>query len=161
LIKLIKKEIEDNPRRWHEVLYKALWAHHISRHGATKVTSFELVYGQEVVLPIEVNLTTYRLSKQFELFVDDYHNLVMDNIDEITNKRLQALREIEKDKIRVVKAYNKKVKLKSFQVGDLVGKMILPVSAKDHKFGKWSPSWEGPYKIVKIIIRNSYLVEAL
>jgi hypothetical protein len=130
LIKLIKKEIEDNPRRWHEVLYKALWAHHISRHGATKVTSFELVYGQEIVLPIEVNLTTYRLSKQFELFVDDYHNLVMDNIDEITNKRLQALREIEKDKIRVVKDYNKKVKLKSFQVGDLVGKMILPVSAK-------------------------------
>jgi transposase InsO family protein len=45
LIKLIKKKIEDNPRRWHEVLSKALWAHRISRHGATKVTLFELVYG--------------------------------------------------------------------------------------------------------------------
>ena len=44
LIKLIKK-IEENPRRWHEVLSEALWAHHISRHGATKVTPFELVYG--------------------------------------------------------------------------------------------------------------------
>ena len=38
LIKLIKKKIEENPRRWHEVLSEALWAHHISRHGATKVT---------------------------------------------------------------------------------------------------------------------------
>ena len=56
LIKLIKKKIEENPKRWHEVLSEALWAHRISRHGATKVTPFELVYGQEAVLPVEVNL---------------------------------------------------------------------------------------------------------
>jgi len=49
LIKLIKKKIEENSRRWHEVLSKALWAHRISRHGATKVTPFELVYDQEAV----------------------------------------------------------------------------------------------------------------
>jgi hypothetical protein len=85
----------------------------------------------------------------------------MYNIDEVTDKRLQALRGIEKDKIRVVKAYNKKVKLKSFQVGDLIWKMIMPISAKDHKFGKRSPSWEGSYNIVKVIIGNSYLVETL
>ena len=46
LIKLVKKKIEENPRRWHEVLSEVLWAHRISRHGATKVTPFELVYGQ-------------------------------------------------------------------------------------------------------------------
>jgi hypothetical protein len=63
LVKLIKKRIEDNPRRWHEVLSEALWAHRISRHGATKVTPFKLVYGQEVVLPAEVNLGAYRLAK--------------------------------------------------------------------------------------------------
>jgi hypothetical protein len=136
LIKLIKKNIEDNPRRWHE----ALWAHRISRHGATKVTSFKLVYGQEVILPVEVNLATYRLAKQNELSAVDYHDLMMDNIDEVTDKRLQALKKIEKDKIRVARAYNKKVKLKSFQVGDLVWKTILPVGTKDHKFGKWSLS---------------------
>jgi transposase InsO family protein len=37
LIKLIKKKIEENPKRWHEVLSKALWAHHIFKHSATKV----------------------------------------------------------------------------------------------------------------------------
>jgi hypothetical protein len=36
--------------------------HCISRHGVTKVTPFELVYGQEVVLPIEVNLVAYILA---------------------------------------------------------------------------------------------------
>ena len=47
------------------------------------------------------------------LFVD-YHNLMMDNIDEVTDKRLKALKVIEKDKLRVARAYNKKVKFKSF-----------------------------------------------
>ena len=61
LIKLIKKKIEENPRRWHEVLSEALWSHRISRHGDTKVTPFEFVYGQEAVLPVEVNLDAYIL----------------------------------------------------------------------------------------------------
>jgi hypothetical protein len=32
LIKIIKNRIKDNPRRWHENLLKALWAHRTSRH---------------------------------------------------------------------------------------------------------------------------------
>ena len=31
---------------------------------------------------------------------------------------MKALKEIEKDKLRVARAYNKKVKDKSFQIGD-------------------------------------------
>jgi hypothetical protein len=65
----------------------------------------------------------------------------------VTVKRLIALGEIEKDMIMVAKTYNKKVKAKSFQVGDLVWKTILPLRSRDRMFGKWSPSWEGPYKI--------------
>jgi hypothetical protein len=98
LVKVMKKKIEDIPRRWHEVLSEALWDHRISRHGATKVTSFELMCGQEVVLPVEVNLDTYRLAKQNNLDVETYCTLMMDNIDEVTDKRMEALEEIEKDK---------------------------------------------------------------
>jgi hypothetical protein len=140
LIKLIKKKIEENPRRWHEVLSKALWAHRISRHGATKVTPFELVYGQEAMLPVKVNLDAYRLAKQNDLSAIMYHDLMMDNIDEVTNVRLKALKEIEKDKARVARAYNKKVKSKSFQLGELVWKTILPIGSKSNQFGKWSPN---------------------
>jgi uncharacterized protein len=78
------------------------------------------VYGQKAVLPVEVNLCAHRLAKQNDLDVVVYHNLMMDNIDEITNKRMRALKQIEKDKTRVARAYNKKVKPKSFQVGELV-----------------------------------------
>jgi hypothetical protein len=110
-------------------LSEALWDHIISKHFATKVSPYELVYGQEVVLPLKISLT-----------VGDYHNLMMDNIDEVTNKRLVALGGIEKYKILAAKTYNKKVKAKSFLVGDLVWKTVLPLRSTDRKFGKWSPS---------------------
>jgi hypothetical protein len=161
LIKLIKKKIEENPRRWHEVLSEALWAHRISRHGATKVTPFKLVYGQDAVLPVEVNLDAYKLAKQNDISVIVYHDLMMDNIDEVTDVRLKALKKIEKDKARVARAYNKKVKSKSFQVGELVWKTILPIRSRSNEFGKWSPNWEGPYKVIKVIYSNSYLPETL
>jgi hypothetical protein len=50
----------------------------------------------------------------------DYHNLMLDRLDEVSDERVNALGEIERDKLRVARAYNKKVKEKSFQVGDLV-----------------------------------------
>jgi hypothetical protein len=28
-------------------------------------------------------------------------------------------------------------------------------------FGKWSPNWEGPYKVVGIVPKNAYFVETL
>jgi hypothetical protein len=112
---LIKRKIEDNPTRWHEVLSEALWAHRIYRHGATKVTTFELVYGQEAILPVEVNLGAYRLAMQNDLNIDAYYALMMDNIDEVTDKRLEALKAIKKDKRRVARVYNKKVKLSLFK----------------------------------------------
>jgi hypothetical protein len=62
LVKIIKKRIKDNPRRWHEKLSEALWAHRTSRHGAMKATPFDLVCGQEAVLPVEVGLQNLRVT---------------------------------------------------------------------------------------------------
>jgi hypothetical protein len=92
------------------------------------------------MLPVKVNLDAYRLAKQNDLSAIMYHDLMMDNIDEVTNVRLKALKEIEKDKARVARAYNKKVKSKSFQLGELVWKTILPIGSKSNQFGKWSPN---------------------
>jgi Mg2+ and Co2+ transporter CorA len=46
--------------------------------------------------------------------VESYYALMMDNIDEVTDKRMEALEEIEKDKRRIARAYNKKVKNQIF-----------------------------------------------
>jgi hypothetical protein len=103
LIKLIKK-IKENQKRWHEVLLEALWTHRISKHSATKVTPFELVYGQEAVLLMEVNLDALRIAQQNELSTIDYHNLMLDRLDEVSDERMKALGETKRDKLRVARA---------------------------------------------------------
>lgn len=54
------------------------------------------------------------------------------------------------------KAYNKKVKPKSFHEGELVWKLIWPIGTKDPLFGKWSPTWCGPFLVSEIFYSNSY-----
>jgi hypothetical protein len=70
----------------------------------------------------------------------DYHNLMLDRLDEVSDERVKDLGEIERDKLRVAKAYNKRVKEKLFQVRDLVWKTIFPIGSRTSKFGKWSPN---------------------
>jgi hypothetical protein len=161
LIKLIKKKIKENPKRWHEALSEALWAHRISKHSATRVTPFELVYGQEVILPVEENMDALQISRQNEFSAVDYHNLMLYRLYEVSDERVKALGKIERDKLRVARAYNKKVKKNLFQVGDLVGKTTLPIGSRNNKFGKWSPNWEGPYRIEEVILGNSYMVQSI
>jgi hypothetical protein len=161
LIKIIKKRIKDYPRRWHEKLSEVLWAHRTSRHRATKVTPFELVYGQEAVLPVEVSVQNLRIIGQDYLSAKEYTELMMDKRDEAPKSQLKALEEIEKEKVKIAKAYNKHVVGKSFQVGDLVWKMILSLGNQSGKFGKWSPSWEGPFRVIWVVPGNAYFVEDL
>jgi hypothetical protein len=72
---------------------------------------------------------------------------MLDRLDESLDERIKALGEIEKDKLRVPRAYDKRVKEKLFQVEDLVWKMILPIGSKSNKFEKWLSNWEGSYRI--------------
>jgi hypothetical protein len=63
---------------------------------------------------------------------------MLDRLDEVSDERVKTLCEIERDKLRVARVYNKRVKEKLFQVGDLVWKMILPIESRSNKFRKWS-----------------------
>ena len=67
-----------------------------------------------------MNLQACRVACQNSLSAEVYGELMLDKIDGNNESRLTALREIEKEKLRVAKAYNKKVKEKSFQIGELV-----------------------------------------
>jgi transposase InsO family protein len=120
LIKLIKRKIDEHPRRWHDVSSKALSAHRISCHGATKTLPYHLVYGQEAILPWEIIASSRRVEFQNDLTAEEYNSLMNDNIEDLTELRLWSLEKIKENKVRVAHAYNKKVKLKEFHVGDLV-----------------------------------------
>jgi hypothetical protein len=65
------------------------------------------VYGQEAMLPVEINLQTWRVAGQEALSTEEYAELRMENIDDVHESRFKALEEIEKDKLRVAKTYNR------------------------------------------------------
>jgi transposase InsO family protein len=88
LIKLIKRKINEHPRRWHEVLLEALWAHRISCHGATKTSPSHLVYGQEAVLPSEITASSRYVEFQNDLTAEEYAALMNDNVKDLTELRL-------------------------------------------------------------------------
>ena len=77
---------------------------------------------------------------QNDLSAEVYKNLIIDNLEDLSCHRLRALENIEANKLRVAKYYNKKVKSKQFSEEDLVWKVKLPIRSKDNKFGKWSPN---------------------
>jgi hypothetical protein len=130
-------------------------------HGAIKVTSFQLVYEHDAVLPWEIKTGSRRIFSQDQLTVDDYDTLMKDKLEDVAGQRLRALVSIEEDKKRVARWYDKKVKVKEFADGDLVWKLILPIETKSSRFRKWSPNWEGPYRINQSIPDNAYILETL
>ena len=117
-------------------------------HGSIKTSPYELVYGHNAVLPQEIQTGSRRVTLQNDL-------------EDLSCHRLRALENIEANKLRIAKYYNKKVKGKQFSEGDLVWKVKLPIGSKDSKFGKWSPNWEGPYRIKHGAPGNAYILEAL
>ncbi|RLN28592.1 retrotransposon protein, putative, unclassified [Panicum miliaceum] len=161
IIKLIKRKIEEQPKKWHTSLAESLWAYRMACHGATKISPYQLVYGHEAVLPWELRTGSRRISLQDQLTADDYSFLMKDELDDSAGQRLRALISIEESKKRVARWYDKQVKVKKFSQGDLVWKLVLPIGSKDSKFGKWSPTWEGPYRIGRCAPGNAYILETI
>jgi hypothetical protein len=63
---------------------------------------------------------SWRVVLQKDLSSKDYNDLMMDELEDWHMIRLRALENIEKNKMRVAKYYNKKAKVKQFAEGDLV-----------------------------------------
>lgn len=74
LINLIKTHVKQKSKNWHATLTQILRAYRNSPKGATGTTPFKLVYGQDIVLPIEINLQSLRLERQNDLPVEAFWN---------------------------------------------------------------------------------------
>ena len=72
--------------------------------------------------------------------------------------RDQAAQRMAKYKQKIAEYYNRRVKLKKFNIGDLVLRKVTPAT-KDLAQGKLSPNWEGPYRVVHYSRQGSYHLE--
>jgi len=161
IISIIKRISKRKPEKWHEFLGEALWVCRTSPKESTNTTLFRLVYGHDAMLSVEICLQSTRIQRQCETPSNHYWNMMIDELVDLDEERLTTLEVLTKLKQRVAKAYNKKVKSKLFAQRDLVWKVILPMDKKNQTLGKWSPSWEGPWEILRVFSNNTYEIEEL
>jgi hypothetical protein len=102
-----------------------------------------------------------RVILQKDLSSKHYNDLMMHELEDLHMIRLRALENIEKNKMRVAKYYNKKVKVKQFAEGDLVWRALLPIGTNYSAFCMWSPNWEGPFQVVRCTLGNAYILKTL
>ena len=80
---------------------------------------------QEAVLPWEITAGSRRVEFQNDLTTEQFTALMNENVEDLTELRLWSLEKIMENKAKVARAYNKKVKPKNFQVGDLVWEAVF------------------------------------
>ena len=59
---------------------------------------------------------------------------------------------------KIAEYYNRRVKLKIFNIGDLVLRKVA-LAMKDSAQGKIGPNWEGLYRVVHYLRQGSYHLE--
>ena len=70
----------------------------------------------------------------------------------------QASQRMTKYRQKIAEYYNRSVKLRRFNIGDLVLRKVT-LATKDPAQGKLGPSWEGPYRVVHYLRQGSYHLE--
>ncbi|KAL0451607.1 UNVERIFIED_CONTAM: hypothetical protein Slati_1138800 [Sesamum latifolium] len=149
LVQGIKRRLERVGENLAEELTSVLWAYRTTPRGSTGESPFSLVYGTEAIIPAELGIPSHRVMNFSE---ECNGNLLRENLDLIEELREKAFLRIQRYKNIMINSYNKRVKSRSFQVGDLVLRRADALKPID----KLDPTWEGPYKVTSVIGKGAY-----
>ncbi|TYJ95713.1 uncharacterized protein E5676_scaffold282G00110 [Cucumis melo var. makuwa] len=138
LCNLLKKVVSKTKGGWQEKIREALWAYRTT-HRTSTVTPYSLVYGVEAVLSLEREISSLRMAIQEGLTTKDNAKLRLQELEAFDDKRLEAQQALECYQARMSKAFDKHVKSRSFQVGDLVLAVRRPIITTRHTGNKFTP----------------------
>ena len=139
---------------WLEELPAVLWSLRTTPNKSTGFTPFFLVYGAEAVIPTDIEFDSPRITMYTE---EEAKEAREDGVDLLEEGRLLALSRSAIYQQGLRRYYNRKVKPRSFQEGDLVLRLIQR-TAGQHKL---SAPWEGPFVVSKALGNDSYyLIDA-
>ena len=92
----------------------------------------------EVVLPLERQIPSLRIAIQEGLTGEENVKLRLQELEALNEKRLEAQQRHECYQARLSSAFNKRVKPRSFQVGDLVLAVRRPIITTHHTGNKFT-----------------------
>lgn len=111
----------------------------------------------EAMAPAEVNVTSLRRAKMPQ-YVELNRKMLLDALDELEEKRDQALFRIQNYQNQIESYYNKKVRARPLELGDLVLQKVFE-KTKEINAGKLGANWKGPYKITRVVKPGVYRLE--
>ena len=117
LLKIIKAKLDDAKGAWPEELPNVLWAYKTTARTPTGETPLRLTYGTEAVIPVEVGVTSIRQEVFNEESNDDHLRINLDCLDEVREKASSRMTKYQQ---KIDEYYNKRVKLRRLDIGDLV-----------------------------------------
>jgi len=117
LLSRLKRRLEKAKGAWAEEVPRIVWAYHTTPQTSTMETPFNLVYGSDAMIPVEI----HKSSPRFQSFVAEESNDERRvNLDMLDEAREEARIKVEAVKRRAEHQYSSKVKPRQFQVADLV-----------------------------------------
>ncbi|XP_060200762.1 uncharacterized protein LOC132629033 [Lycium barbarum] len=81
---------------------------------------------------------------------------VGEELEALDEKRLEAQQSLECYQARLSRAFNKKVRLRSFQVGDQVLAVRRPIIISHKSGSKFTSKWDGPYVVQEAYTSGAY-----
>ena len=81
---MLHRMVGDHKSNWHHIIFSSLWAYMTLVKIATGLTPFHLVYGLEVVLPIQCQIPSLQLVVELlpDTSVEEEIFLYLNNLDE-------------------------------------------------------------------------------
>ncbi|XP_070008113.1 uncharacterized protein LOC142165171 [Nicotiana tabacum] len=116
-IKRILRKIVHNHRKWHEKLSFTLLGYRTTMRTSTGATSYMLVYGTEVVIPVEVEIPSLRVIQEAKLDNVQWIHVRQEKLILIDEKRMDAVCHDQQYQDRMASAFNKIVKPRQFTPG--------------------------------------------
>ncbi|KAL0649767.1 hypothetical protein Bca4012_092458 [Brassica carinata] len=107
--------------------------------------------------PAEVNVMSLRRSKMPQN-IELNQGMLLHALDDIEEKCDQALLRIQNYQHQIESYYNKKVKSRPLELGNLVLRKVFE-NTKEWKAEKLGANWEGPYKIIEVVKPGVYHLE--
>ena len=151
---IIKKVVGENKKSWDRKIKYALWENQITTNTSTGKTPFEMVYGIEAKLPVNLQIPILCFAQQYATDEEAIQGRI-NQLIELDESRRNTLSQMGRNQEKIKNTFDHKAKERNFTKGDLV---LLWDKRKEkpgmHK--KLDSLWTGPYKIMSHAGTNSF-----
>ena len=152
------KTISKSRTHWDEKLFAVLWAYRTAYKVTTGCTPFQLVYGLEAILPMELEKESLRTAVEERMGETESLQARLQDLLKLDEVRSAALLRTEAIQKRRKSYYDGKFRPKTFNVND----WVLLYDSRYMKFpGKFQFRWHGLYQVKEVFSNGSVqLVDA-